>query len=277
MLVTLNEVLPDAQKNHYAVGLFNTVNLEMLQAVILAAEEERSPVIIGTAEVLLPYGPLELIAAPILKMAKEATVPVVVHFDHGLTFDATMKALHLGFSSVMFDGSTYSDKENLEKTAEMAKIAHSLGASIEGELGHVGSADEQAGDTNIYTDVKQAIDFAKATGVDALAVSIGTAHGKYLVKPKLNIERLKEIRSMVETPLVLHGGSGLSDNDFKNCIKAGIAKVNIFTDLTVAAYDSFQNDLPGGTQYLDMLSHSIESIKNEVVKKIRLFGSNGKG
>lgn len=276
MLVTLNEVLYDAKKNHYAVGLFNTVNQEMLRAVIAAAEEENSPVIVGTAEILLPNGPLELISAPILDMAKKAKVPVVVHFDHGLTFDATLKALHLGFSSVMFDASSYSYEENIAQTCEMAKIAHSLGASIEAELGHVGSAGEQEADTNIYTDPQQALEFAKATGVDALAVSIGTAHGQYKVKPKLNIDILSQIRQKVDIPLVLHGGSGLSDDDFRNCIRNGIAKVNIFTDLTLAAYESIKTDVADGTPYLELLNHSICSIKNEVVKKMRLFGSNGK-
>lgn len=279
MLVTLREVLSDAQKNHYAVGLFNTVNQEMLRAVLAAAEEEKSPVIIGTAEVLLPYGSLELIAPSMLEQAKRASVPVVVHFDHGLSFEATVKALHLGFSSVMFDGSTYSYDENIVRTREIVNIAHAIGASVEAELGHVGGSENTTSDDyeEMYTDPLQAVDFLQKTGVDALAVAIGTAHGQYKIKPNLDMERLKMIREKVNTPLVLHGGSGLSDEDFKNCIQAGIAKVNIFTDLTLAAMNSLKTELLiEDRTYLDLINKTVDAIKAEAVKKIRLFGSNGR-
>ena len=275
MLVNLNDVLLDAQKNHYAVGLFNTIDTDMLEGVISAAEELRSPVVIGTAEVLLPYGELKLIAPSLIAAAKRATVPVVVHYDHGLTFDRCMEALSLGFSSIMFDGSAGDEAENLKNTAEMVKIAHAMGASVEGEIGHVGNADVGDNETDeMYTTPEEAVAFVKATGVDALAVAIGTAHGAYKTKPKLDIERLREIRAALDTPLVLHGGSGLSDEDFRNTIAGGIAKVNIFTDLCVAGADAVQN--ADTDAYLELRNRKVAAIREATKRKMMLFGSNGR-
>lgn len=274
MLVTLNDVLTRAQKEHYGVGLFNTTDTDMLEAVISAAEELNSPVVIGTAEVLLPYGELKLIAPSVLAAAKRAKVPVVMHYDHGLTFDRCMEALQLGFSSVMFDGSDGDYEKNIAETCEIVKIAHSFGASVEGEIGHVGQAD--AGDnmlTDMYTTPEEAEAYVKATGVDALAVAIGTAHGVYKTKPQLNLERLDEIRKRIDTPLVLHGGSGLSDDDFKNAIKYGISKVNIFTDLCLAGDKAMKEGLEKGMGYLNTRNLKVETIKEAVKNKIQLFGS----
>lgn len=275
MLVNLNDVLKKAQKCGYAIGLFNTTDTDMLEAVIAAAEEKRSPVIIGTAEVLLPYGELKLIFPSIIAAAKRTNVPVVVHYDHGLTADKCHEALRLGASSVMFDGSAGDVKENIRATAEMVNVAHVFGATIEGEIGHVGQADVEF-ETNAYTTPTEAVEFIKATGVDALAVSIGTAHGVYRNKPKLDIERLREIRSATDVPLVLHGGSGLSDDDFRNVIKAGIAKVNIFTDLCIAGLNGLKAAEKMGLSYLETRNLKVEYIKEEVIKKIELFGSENK-
>lgn len=277
MLVNLNDVLPKAQKEHYAVGLFNTTDTDMLEGVIAAAEEMRAPVIIGTAEVLLPYGELKLIAPALIEAAKRATVPVVVHYDHGLTFDRCIEALKLGFSSIMFDGSANDEAQNLKQTAEMVKIAHSMGVSVEGEIGHVGQAASGDGnDSDMYTTPEEAVNFVKATGVDALAIAIGTAHGAYKTKPKLDIGRLSEIRAVLDTPLVLHGGSGLSDDDFRNTVKNGIAKVNIFTDLCNAGEKAMRQGLDDGKAYLDIRNMKVEEIKNAVKRKIELFGCAGK-
>lgn len=277
MLVNLNDVLLKAQKEHYGVGLFNTIDTDMLQAAISAAEECNSPIIIGTAEVLLPYGDLKLIAPSVIAAAKRASVPVVVHYDHGLTFERCMEALQLGFSSIMFDASKKDRDTNLAKTAELAKIAHSLGATIEGEIGHVGEASSNDGLAfDMYTTPKEAVDFVNATNVDALAVAIGTAHGAYKAKPCLDINRLKEIRSKVDIPLVLHGGSGLSDDDFRNTISAGIAKVNIFTDLCLAGVNSMKKDTVSDTDYLIVRNNKVEAIKNAVKRKMELFGSVNK-
>jgi fructose-bisphosphate aldolase class II len=280
MLANLNDVLFDAQKNHYGVGLFNTTDTDMLQAVIEAAEELRSPVIIGTAEVLLPYGELQLIGPAMVNMAKNATVPVVVHYDHGLTFDRCIEAIKLGFTSIMFDGSANELSENLRATAEMVKIAHAFGATVEGEIGHVGEASTEDNATDdMYTTPKEAKDFVDATGVDALAIAIGTAHGAYKTKPCLDIGRLQEIRNTIDTPLVLHGGSGLSDDDFRNTIKNGIAKVNIFTDLCVAGEEAVVNNLgdkSGFNGYLTMRRNRVDAMKKAVKEKMMLFGSNGR-
>ena len=276
MLVNLNDILPNAQKNGYAVGLFNTTDTDMLEGVIAAAEELRSPVIIGTAEILLPFGELKLIAPSLIAAAKRASVPVVVHYDHGLTFERCMEALQLGFSSLMFDGSAGDVAENYRQTREIVKIAHAFGASVEGEIGHVGEAsdgDEFA--TDHYTTPQEAAEFARETGVDALAVSIGTAHGAYKSKPRLDIQRLASIRAALQTPLVLHGGSGLSDDDFKNTIKNGIAKVNIYTDLCNAGTKAMQEGILSGANYNDIRTKKVEYIKNATKEKILLFGSAG--
>lgn len=277
MLVNLNDVLYDAQKGGYAVGLFNATDSDMLQATISAAEELNSPIIIGTAEVLLPYGELDLIAPNMLAAAKRARVPVVLHYDHGLTFHRCMQAIKLGFSSIMFDGSAGDPRLNLANTAQMVKIAHAFGISVEGEIGHVGNADtSDNADGDKYTTVAQAQDFLAATGVDALAIAIGTAHGVYKDKPCLDIGRLAQIRAAVDTPLVLHGGSGLSDDDFRNCIREGIAKVNIFTDLCVSGEKAVAEATAKKMGYLEMRNYKVDAIKQAVMQKIMLFGSAGK-
>ena len=277
MLVNLNEVLKKAQKGKYAVGLFNTTDTDMLQAVIEAAEESNSPVILGTAEVLLPYGELKLIAPSVIAAAKRAKVPVVVHYDHGLTFDRCIEALKLGFSSIMFDGSAKPYEQNIAETREMVKIAHAFGATVEGEIGHVGEAAKEDNLlTDMYTTPEEAKAYLEATGVDALAVAIGSAHGVYKKKPMLNIERLKEISSAVKVPLVLHGGSGLSDDDFKNAIRNGIAKVNIFTDLCLAGERAMKDGEEKKLGYLETRNLKVEYIKEAVKHKMALFGSVNK-
>ena len=277
MLANLNDILPRAAKEHYGVGLFNTIDTDMLEAAISAAEELRSPIIIGTAEVLLPYGELKLIAPSVIAAAKRASVPVVVHYDHGLTFERCMEALKLGFTSVMFDGSAGASENNIAATREIVKIAHAMGATVEGEIGHVGEAASGDNETNDrYTTVKEATDFVNATGVDALAVAIGTAHGAYKAKPRLDIERLKEIHAAITTPLVLHGGSGLSDDDFRNTVREGISKVNIFTDLCIAGANAMKDAENAGADYLKTREMRVKYINAAVKQKIKLFGSVGK-
>ena len=274
MLVNLSEILHNARKENYAVGLFNTTDTDMLQAAIEAAEELRSPIIIGTAEILLPYGELKLIAPSVVSAAKRAAVPVAVHYDHGLTFERCLEALSLGFSSVMYDGSVKDYDTNIRETREIVKIAHVLGATVEGEIGHVGEA--ASGDENLtdmYTTPTEAKEYLNATGVDALAVAIGTAHGVYKQKPKLNIRRLEEIRKAVNVPLVLHGGSGLSDDDFKNAIAAGISKVNIFTDLCLAGEQAMREGEATSLDYLKTRNLKVQTIGEAIKKKMKLFGS----
>ncbi len=284
MLVNLNDVLRPAKKNHYAVGLFNAVNLDLARGIINAAEASRSPVIMGTAEVLLPYGPLEEVSYYLVPMAKKASVPVVVHFDHGLNYDTCIKALELGFTSIMYDCSTDSYEENVRKVKEMADIAHSYGATIEGELGHVGDnegsaegSSHLADPSKFFTDPKQAKDYVEKTGVDALAIAVGNAHGAYKLPPKLDFERIRTIANTVDVPLVLHGGSGLTDNDFRQAIKEGISKVNIFTDINVAAVEAeFKKFSSMDKGLIDLIPAAVEAVKQESMKKMQLFSSDGK-
>ena len=285
MLVNMNDVLYDAKKGKYAVGLFNAVNLELARGIIAAAEQTGSPVIMGTAEVLFPYGPLEEVSYYLLPMAKKANVPVVIHLDHGLKKETCLKALELGFTSIMYDCSTDSYDENVRKVKEMADIAHSFGATIEGELGHVGDNEGSAeGSSHLadpsafFTDPKMAKDYVDKTGVDALAIAVGNAHGAYKLPPKLDFERIRTIAKTVDVPLVLHGGSGLTDNDFKQAIKEGISKVNIFTDINVAAVKAeFSRFTYMNKGIIDLIPAAVEAIKQESMKKMELFGSVGKG
>lgn len=284
MLVNMNEVLRPAKKNKYAVGLFNAVNLELARGIIAAAESRRSPVIMGTAEVLLPYGPLEEVSYYLIPMAKKASVPVVVHLDHGLTYDTCIKALKLGFSSIMYDCSTDSYEENVRKVKEMADIAHSYGATIEGELGHVGDNEGSAeGSSHLadpsafFTDPALAKDFVDRTGVDALAIAVGNAHGAYKLPPKLDFERIRTIAKTVDVPLVLHGGSGLTDNDFRQAIADGISKVNIFTDINVAAVEAeFKKFSDMNKGIIDLIPAAVEAVKLATMNKLELFGSCNK-
>ncbi|MBO7721642.1 MAG: class II fructose-bisphosphate aldolase [Kiritimatiellae bacterium] len=283
MLVNLDSVLKKARAGRYAVGLFNTHDTDMLEAAMCAAEEARSPIIIGTAEILLPYGDLPLLAPAFIAAARRASVPVVVHYDHGLTFEKTMEALKLGFSSVMYDASAKPYADNVAETAEVVKIAHAFGATVEGEIGHVGSAPEGDDRNGRYTTVGEAVDFQTKTGVDALAVAVGNAHGVYKAKPNLQLDRIAELGAAVAAPLVLHGGSGLSDDDFRNAIARGIAKLNIHTDMVLAGMRAMREQCaahdagkPDTWDYLDTRKAKVEAIKKVILEKMELFGSVGR-
>ncbi|MGM9653108.1 MAG: ketose-bisphosphate aldolase [Eubacteriales bacterium] len=275
MLVTLNDVLPKARREGYAVGLFNTVNLEMAKGVLAAAEELRAPVIIGTAEVLLPSASLEDLASILRPLAEKASVPVVLHFDHGLREDTTKRAIELGFSSVMYDCSTLDFDGNLRAAADMAAYAHAHGCSMEAELGHVGTGDVLV-PADTYTVPEDAVRFCEATGCDALAIAVGTSHGAYKFKPKLDFERISTICGMVPQPLVLHGGSGLSDEDFREAIRRGISKVNIFTDLNCAAAKAAHDAYREGIGLTDVMPRITEAVKAATMKKMSLFGCAGR-
>lgn len=275
MLANLNDVLLPARENKYCVGLFNTVNFEMARGVLAAAEKVGTPVIIGTAEVLLPYGPLEELSYFLLPMAEKASIPVVVHYDHGLTFEKCIEALRLGFTSIMYDCSTDSYDENVRKVAELAKIAHAFGATIEAELGHVGDNEGEGrltDPTAFYTDPVQARDFIARTGADALAIAVGSAHGAYKFPPKLDFERIQTIRDTIPVPLVLHGGSGLTDDDFRRAISCGISKINIFTDINVAQANGAKAAIESGLNAMtDIIPWQVEAVEKEAEKKMRLF------
>ena len=276
MLVNLNDVLRDAQKKHYAVGLFNTTDTDMLEAAIAAAEEARSPIIIGTAEVLLPFGELKLIAPSIIAAAKRASVPVVVHYDHGLTEERCMEAIELGFSSIMFDGSLGAPSENLERTAKMVKYAHSRHISVEGEIGHVGEASTGDNETNdMYTTPGEAIDFVRTTGVDALAIAFGTSHGFYNAQPKLDFDVVKNVAAATGLPLVMHGGSGVSEEGFKAAIAGGIRKINYYSYMSKAGYEAAKKEIEAGnSSYLhDVEFAAMKAMKEDVKEAIRVFAN----
>jgi len=279
MLVNMNDILLPARKAGYGIGFFNAVNVEMARAVIETAEELCAPVMIGTAEVLLPVMEMELVADYLIPMAKRASVPVCVHYDHGLTFERCMQALKLGFTSVMYDCSTLGYRENIKKVAEMVKICHGMGVTVEGELGHVGD-NEGAGKLekpeDFYTDPEQACEFTGMTGIDSLAVAVGNAHGDYKYPPKLDFGRIRVISEKTGIPLVLHGGSGLADDDFRKAVKAGICKINIFTDIDKAGKAGAEVGSAAGEKSMTgLIPYEINAMKKVVKNKIMLFGSEG--
>ena len=280
MLVNMNDLLLPAKENGYGVGFFNAVNMEMARAVIETAEELHSPVMVGTAEILLPAMELEYVAGYLIPMAKKASVPVCVHYDHGLTFERCMEALRLGFTSVMYDCSMSDYQQNVSRAAEMVNICHAMGVTVEGELGHVGD-NEGAGKLlnpcDYYTDPDLAADYVKSTGIDSLAVAVGNAHGDYKFAPKLDFERIKTIAEKTLLPLVLHGGSGLSDNDFRTAIQNGIHKVNIFTDIDKAGKSGIEKGIAAGAKtMMELMPYELETMKAVVAEKLRLFGSINK-
>lgn len=279
-LLNLKDMLSEASSKKYAVGMFDVVGTDSLKAIINGAEECNSPVIIALAEVHLKYAPLELLAPMMVDAAKRSKVPVVVHLDHGLRYETIIKSMHYGFTSVMYDGSTMDYEENLRGTREIVKIANALGVSVEAELGHVGG-DEGGGEDHYqeyFTEPEKATDFVERTGIDALAVAVGTVHGEYVKKPCLDLNRLYEIHNKVEIPLVLHGGSGLTDDDFRDCIKRGIRKINIFTDMSYAATEGVRKFLEQKKKFhcFDFSEVAERCMKEVVIEKINLFGSNSK-
>ena len=280
MLVNMNDVLLPAKEGRYGIGFFNAVNVEMARAVIETAEEMRSPVMVGTAEVLLPAMPLVHVADYLIPMARRASVPVCVHYDHGLTSEKCMEALNLGFTSVMYDCSTEDYETNAGKVAEMVRICHGRGVTVEGELGHVGD-NEGAGKlenpSDYFTDPEVAADFVRRTGIDSLAVAVGNAHGDYRFPPKLDFERISAIAAKTGIPLVLHGGSGLSDSDFRTAIREGVCKVNIFTDIDKAGKAGIAEGLAAGAaSMMALMPHETRAMKQVVRNKLELFGSAGR-
>ena len=279
MLVTMNDILLPAKKGGYGVGFFNAVNVEMARAIIETAEKLHAPVMVGTAEVLLPAMDLVRVAEYLIPMAKQASVPVCVHYDHGLTFERCMEALKLGFTSVMYDCSTESYEENVKKVAGMVKICHAMGVTVEGGLGHVGDnagAGKLENPGDYFTDPDMAVDFVQKTGVDSLAVAVGNAHGDYVFPPKLDFERIDVISKKTDLPLVLHGGSGLADDDFRTAVKLGVSKVNIFTDIDKAGKAGVEEGIAAGAKtMMGLIPYEINAMKKVVEEKMRLFGSAG--
>ncbi|MDE7067069.1 MAG: class II aldolase [Schaedlerella arabinosiphila] len=230
-LVTMKTLLEQAQAERRGVGAFSVGNMEMVKGAVQAAEELGTPIILQIAEVRLKHSPLHLMGPMMVQAAKEAEVDIAIHLDHGLTIGTVRQALELGFTSVMYDSSTHPFEENIKRTREVAELAKAYGATVEAELGLVGGSEDGSCDHGIRcTDPRDAKIFCERTGVDALAVAIGNAHGNYPVAPKLAFDVLEQIHAEAEgLPLVLHGGSGITDEDFQTAIRKGIVKVNIAT------------------------------------------------
>ncbi|MGG7178008.1 class II fructose-bisphosphate aldolase [Clostridium paraputrificum] len=278
-LVNMRELINKADKEGYAVGAFSVANLEMVMGAIRAAEELNSPIILQIAEVRLNYSPLHLIGPLMIGAAKKAKVPVAVHFDHGLTEEKISEALEIGFTSVMIDGSKNSLEENISITKKIVKKAEAYGAAVEAEIGIVGGSEDGSEDIKMkYTDVLEAKRFFEETKVDALAVAIGNAHGLYKFEPKLNLQRLKEIDSVIEVPLVLHGGTGITAVDFKNSIKYGIRKINVatatFNSVESKVYDLYK--YKENRDYFKLHTTEVLGAYENVKKHIEIFGSKMK-
>lgn len=251
MLVTLNNITGWAQKHQCAVGSFNTPNLESIMAVVEAAEELKVPVVIQHAQVHESFMPLSVIGPIMLDFARKAKIPVCVHLDHGETLDYIGRALELGFTSVMYDGSLLPYEENVSNTRQTVCMAQKTGASVEAEIGSMGKRETGVREENesgediskIYTDPDQAKEFTERTGIDALACSFGTSHGIYLKKPKLDMTILDRIRKNTEIPLVMHGGSGVSEEDYRMVITRGIRKINYYTYMAKAGGSRVMKEL----------------------------------
>lgn len=279
-LVTSKQLLLDAQSGGYAVGAFNIENMEMAQAVIAAAEALHSPVILQTTPGTLAYAPPELYYANVAAIAGTATVPVAIHLDHGSSYDLAMQALAAGYTSIMIDGSQKPFEENIAITSAVVEKCRAAGIPVEAELGKVGGKeDDLDGGEGGYTVPEEAAEFVRRTGVDSLAVAIGTAHGVYKGIPKLDIERISRIAALVDVPLVLHGTSGVPDDTVRECIARGMCKVNYATDLRIAFTDGVKEYLQQNPSAYDPKKYSAvgrEKVKQYVMQKIRVCGSDGK-
>lgn len=280
-LVTTKELLLDAQKNGYAVGAFNVENMEMVQAVVAAAEELNSPVIMQTTPSTVKYADLAYFYANAKVAADMASVPVVMHLDHGSSFELAMRAYRTGYTSIMIDGSHETYEDNIKVSKAVADACHPGGVPVEAELGKVGGKEDDldGGEGDPYTDPQEAAEFVKRTGVDSLAVAIGTAHGVYKGEPKLDLGRLSEIHKVVDIPLVLHGTSGVPDETVKECVKRGICKVNYATDLRIAFSKGVKAVMTADPNVFDPKKYNAagrEEVKKYVMQKIMVVGSNGK-
>ncbi|AYB00500.1 class II fructose-bisphosphate aldolase [Lachnoanaerobaculum umeaense] len=278
MLITLRNILDIAESKNMAIAAFNATSLEGIMAVIEAAEEENTPVILQFANAAHgKYIPLEKIGKVMVMLAEEAKVPVCVHLDHGDNFDEIKTALDIGFSSIMYDGSALSFKENVANTRYARYIADVYGASIEAELGSMGAEGAEGNVMGAYTDPETAKIFVEETDIDALAASFGTVHGIYKSEPKLDFNRIEKIRELTDVPVVMHGGSGISDDDFRKCIDCGVRKINFYTYAAKFAGDAIRKmaaETNGNLYSHDVFVTARESMKETYRDAIRVFRNN---
>ena len=284
-LINMKDLLTHAKQHKYAVGAFNITNLDFVEHIMDAAVESNSPVIMQLAEVHFRYLNLEDIAPILINAAKNVSIPVCIHLDHGKSLKTMIRAIRAGFTSIMYDGSEHPLEENIKNTAEVVKIAHSVGVSVEGELGNVGgevvgveAATPHTASEEFYTRVEDAVRFNDETGLDTLAISIGNVHGLYKGDPNLDFARLTAIRDAVDIPLVLHGGSGISDDDFRKAVSLGICKINFYTGISQAAMvkvHKFIEEHPKSISYPDLAKLAMSELKKVVMDRMDVFNSKG--
>lgn len=277
MLVNTKEILQRAQQEKYAVAAFNVYNLETVQAAVRVAEQENQPVIIALGERYFPTVDVEGFAAFVQAMAAKSSVPIALHLDHAYEKESIIRAIRCGFTSVMFDGSNYDLEENIRLTKEITEIAHMAGVSVEAEIGSLAKgdfSDEEEGDGTL-TDPQSAKDFVNATGVDFLAAAIGTVHGMYKGEPKIDLALLEQIQQAVTVPLVLHGGSGTPDEIIKQAIQLGICKVNVNTEVSMAAVSYLQNYFDDKTMVhlSTVMAETQQAMEPVMTKFVRLFAN----
>lgn len=281
-LVPMADILNKANKEGYAVGGFNINNMEFLQGIIWAAEEMKSPLILQTSEGALRYIGMDYVMGMVEAAIKNTTVPVALHLDHGSSFESIMKCIRSGYSSVMIDGSHYPYEENIELTRKVVEAAHAVGVSVEAELGKLGGVEDDLSVDEkdaTFTNPDEAEEFVERTGVDALAIAIGTAHGVYAGEPKLDFDRLDVIKKKIGIPVVLHGASGVPEADVKKSVSLGVNKVNVNTDFQQAfnskIRDIFTND-PDVYDPRKFCGPGRDAIKAKVIEKIKFLGSDNK-
>lgn len=279
-LVSMNEFLPKAKAGKYAVGQFNMNNLEFAQAIVEAAIQEKSPFIFGVSEGALKYMGMEFTVAIAEAAAKKSGLPIALHLDHGSSFDVAMACIRAGFSSVMFDGSHYSLEENIKLTKEVVKAAHAMGVSVEGELGTIGGVEDDISVDEAHASLakpEEAIRFYEETGVDCVAIAVGTAHGMYKGEPKIHYDIIQKVADAIPVPVVLHGGSGVPDDAIKQSIAAGVGKINVNTENQVACTNAIREVLASNNSVYDprkYLTPARNAMIEVVAEKIRLFGSS---
>lgn len=278
-LVPMSEILQEANDRDYAVGGFNINNLEFLQGIITAADEVNSPLILQTSEGAIKYIGIDYVLGMVRAAVKDVSIPVALHLDHGGSFEKAMECIQKGYSSVMIDGSKLPFEENVSLTRKVVEAAHSVGVSVEAELGKLGGAEDdvvvEERDAT-FTDPKEAVEFVERTGIDALAIAIGTAHGVYKGKPELDFERLQQIKDRLDMPLVLHGASGVPDSDVSRAVGLGINKVNVNTDFQQAFTGRIRELFADDPELYDPRKYcgpGREAIKDKVKEKIEVLGS----
>ncbi len=281
-LVTVAELLQKAEAGGYAVGAFNCNNMEIVQAIIAAAEAEKAPVIIQASQGAIKYAGLEWIVGMAKLAADQSKVPVALHLDHGTSFEQCVQCIRAGFSSVMIDGSKHPLDENIALTNKVLEVARASGVSVEAELGKIGGTEDDITVDErdaMFTDPQEAKIFVDSTGVDSLAVAIGTAHGQYKGEPKLDFERLAKIKELVKIPIVLHGSSGVPDEALKKAVSLGVRKINIDTNIREAITYTIRqvlNEKPKEIDPRKVLGPARDKAIEVIREKIRVFGSSGK-